>query len=644
MIQIFAVGVQIVAFAILTATTVLVLTRLKSSKREYYILFLFAGIIYVLGEIFSISATSVDGAFLSLMFMFLGGILSGPLFLTFILNYLGYNLPKAVKPLVFTVAFLLIAFIWASPWHDLFYEYIYLYPDCTGPTISHYGVIRGVLYPLATTHITIYMIVTIAILLIEAFRPDSIHMKKLVILLLCAAIPGLTHILYFLHLDIQGLYLSMFFTPLGSILIYFGILKYDLLENERERKILEQIRASEERADDAAEESRTKSRFLARMSHEIRTPITAVLGISEMQLRNQTMPPHTEEAFSKIYVSSKMLLHIVNDILDFSRIESGKMPIINKEYDVASLVSDTSSLHLAYSEQKDVLLKLHVDANLPAKLIGDALRIRQIISNLLSNAFKYTESGNVVFSLQGEKIASGRATIAISVQDTGIGMSAEQMAKIEDEYARFHEQENSYVSGTGLGLSIVYSLSELMGARFDLRSEVGKGTHAVVRIPQEVSGTEIIGDELAARLQNFEVGEWSVAEELKFKPTQLPHGKVLVIDDMETNLYVIEAMLEAFGLTIELCTNGEDAVEKIRGGNVYDVIFMDYMMPGMDGIEATKIMRKMGYDKPIVALTANVLKGQAEMFMQNGFCGFISKPIDIKILNSYLMRFIGERN
>jgi len=397
---------------------------------------------------------------------------------------------------------------------------------------------------------------------------------------------------------------------------------------------------------ESEESNRAKSRFLARMSHEIRTPITAVMGISEVHLRGQVMPPHLEEAFSKIYDSSKILLNIVNDILDFSKIESGKMTLLEKEYDVASLAGDVSQLHLVYLDNKDILFQMHVDKNLPAKLVGDSLRIRQIINNLLTNAFKYTESGLVALSLQKiESDKDGYIMLVISIEDTGMGMSAQQIEEVQGykgEYIRLHEHEKPFVSGTGLGLHIVYSMVQMMNAEYDMQSDVGKGTHVTVKIPQKVVSTEILGDELATKLQNFESGTWTAAKEFEFIPEQMPYGSVLVVDDVEANLYVAEAMLKSFGLNIDLAENGQSAVDKIARGRVYDIIFLDHMMPGMDGVEVANILRDMGYNHPIVALTANAIKGQAEMFMNNGFSGFMSKPIDIKILNSYLVRFIKK--
>ena len=398
---------------------------------------------------------------------------------------------------------------------------------------------------------------------------------------------------------------------------------------------------------ESEESNKAKSQFLARMSHEIRTPITAVMGISEVQLRGHSLPPHIEEAFSKIYDSSKTLLHIVNDILDFSKIESGKMSLIEKKYAVASLANDVSQLHLVYLDNDNITFSMCVDSNIPSMLVGDPLRIKQIINNVLTNAFKYTESGSVTLSFDHKKNdKEGYITLIISVVDTGMGMSTSQVAELQgdnSDYLRLHEQKKPFVSGTGLGIPIVQSMAQMMDAEIDIKSKVGKGTAVTVSIPQQISGTEVLGEELANKLQHFESTSWSTSEDFDFVPYQMPYGKVLVVDDVDTNLYVAEAMLSSFAINTELVESGEEALDRISNGKVYDIIFLDHMMPGEDGVEVAKKMRNMGYLHPIVALTANAIKGQAEMFINNGFSGFMSKPIDIKILNSYLVRFIKAK-
>ena len=412
---------------------------------------------------------------------------------------------------------------------------------------------------------------------------------------------------------------------------------YDL----REIKRLEQ-----ERLETLQETSDARSRFFARMSHEIRTPVTAVMGISEVHLRRRNMPHHIEDAFARIYDSSKILLHIVNDILDMSKIESGKMSLLNSVYDIEGLISETSQLHMVYLERKDVTFRLYVDENLPARLYGDALRLRQILNNLLTNAFKYTSRGHVIMSIHAERTEedSDEVTLAISIRDTGKGMTAEQIEIIKEEYVRIHEIDNHLISGTGLGMPIVYSLVQLMDASMDLQSELGKGTDITLRIPQKTVGNEKVGAELARLLQDFERGTWFGAKDFEAATEIIPKlsGSILVVDDAETNRYVAEAMLEAFGLNIELCESGICAVERIKAGMTYDIIFMDHMMPEMDGIEATQTIRTLGYGKPIIALTANAFYGQTEMFLENGFSGFMTKPIDMQILRSFLIKYIPE--
>ena len=410
--------------------------------------------------------------------------------------------------------------------------------------------------------------------------------------------------------------------------------------------ILFRIRNKKEAMEHAEESNRAKTRFLARMSHEIRTPITAVLGISEIQLRSPDMPPVTEEAFAKIHDSANMLLGIVNDILDFSKIESGKMGLVNSEYEVSSLVSDATQLHMVYLEHKNIAFRMWVDENLPAALIGDELRIRQIMNNLLSNAFKYTVSGSVELSLSREDSQEGYIALVISIRDTGLGVTKEQLSalKANIDYTRFHERENPSASGTGLGIAIVYSLAQMMGAEINIESEVGKGTHVVVRIPQKtVSGSELLGKEAVQRLQNFESNTWTAAKKIEFIPEPMPYGKVLIVDDVDANLYVAQGLIAFYDMQIDTCISGHEAIEKVKQGNVYDIIFMDHMMPGLSGMETMKVLRNMGYDHPIVALTANAIVGQAEKFMMNGFDGFVSKPIQTMRLNDVLMRFVRDK-
>jgi signal transduction histidine kinase/DNA-binding response OmpR family regulator len=389
-----------------------------------------------------------------------------------------------------------------------------------------------------------------------------------------------------------------------------------------------------------------KSGFLARVSHEVRTPMNAILGITEIQLENENNPPDTQEALGEIYNSGYLLLGIINDILDLSKIEAGKLELAPVNYDVASLINDAVHLNVMRYDSKQIEFILQVDENIPAALFGDELRIRQILNNLLSNAFKYTDSGEVSLSAAIEYAEQeAHATLVFCVSDTGQGMSAEQVGKLFDEYTRFNTEANRTTVGTGLGMAITKHLVQMMNGEIMVESEPGKGSIFTVRLPQgTVNGSGVLGRELAENLKQFRLGR---AVQLKKAPhivrDYMPYGRILVVDDVNTNLYVARGLLAPYGLSVETAVSGFETIEKIKGGADYDIIFMDHFMPKMDGIEAVRIIREMGYIQPIVALTANALTGQAEMFLEKGFNGFISKPVDIRQLNATLNKLVRDR-
>ena len=402
--------------------------------------------------------------------------------------------------------------------------------------------------------------------------------------------------------------------------------------------------ASEMQRIEVAEESnRAKSRFLARISHELRTPIATVLGVSEIQLQNSRLPMDIEESFDKIHNSAQLLLSIINDLLDLSKIEARKMSLQNKRYEVTSMISDAISLHLAYIGDKDIDFRLKVDENLPAFLIGDSLRIVQIVNNLVSNAFKYTDSGSVVISIKCEEKDSESIILVISVKDTGFGMTTEQLSALRDEYTRFHEHEHNFIGGTGLGMPIVYNLAEMMNAEIELCSKVGNGTTVTIRIPQKKAGTEVLGKETALRLQQYKISVRTASKRFNFVPEPMPYGRVLVVDDTSANLFVAQRLLEFYQIDTETCSSGQEAIAKIKQGKVYDIVFMDHMMPVLNGVDTLRIIRDIGYKEPVIALTANAIIGQAEEFLKIGFDGFISKPIQAKRLNSILIKYIKDK-
>jgi len=400
----------------------------------------------------------------------------------------------------------------------------------------------------------------------------------------------------------------------------------------------------EKRREAAEEENRAKTRFLARMSHELRTPLSAVMGITELQMQNKEHSPETEEAFLRIHNSSSLLLTIINDILDLSKIEADKMELVPAEYELQGLIVDTVQLNMIRIGNKRIAFTLKIDERLPAYLIGDLQRIKQVLNNLLSNALKYTEEGSVCLSFGLEKAEADDALmLVVRVTDTGQGMTREQVDSLfEIEFTRFNMQSNHAIEGSGLGMMIAHHLVTIMRGKITVDSKPGKGSVFTVHIPQKQSRPDTLGKGAVERLQNLEVTQTSLKKISSpvFEP--MPHGRVLAVDDIESNLYVVEAILSHYQINVETLTSGHDAVEKIKAGEVYDIIFMDYMMPGMDGIEATKIIRATGYGRPIVALTANAVKGAEDMFLENGFDEYMSKPIDIDIFNSCLTRHIRK--
>ncbi|MCL2765324.1 MAG: ATP-binding protein [Treponema sp.] len=433
----------------------------------------------------------------------------------------------------------------------------------------------------------------------------------------------------------------------GSLLIANALVRHDMTQNLRDT-----VAKLEDARNEAETASRSKSVFLANMSHEIRTPMNAILGVTEILIQNETLSGEIEEGLERIYSSCDMLLGIINDILDFSKIEAGKIDIIHAQYKVASLLNDSAQLNMMRINGKPIEFELHVDESIPAKLIGDEIRIKQILNNLLSNAFKYTDSGKVILSAHSEPSPDVNGIILVlGVRDTGYGMTEEQLGKLYNEYSRFSEGNRRTVEGTGLGLAITHRLIRLMNGEIYAESKPGVGSYFSVWLPQETVDDEELGAEIAENLKQFRLSYITHKQRGQVKRDPMPYGSVLIVDDVETNLYVAAGLMKLYRLQIDTVMSGREAIEKIENGKAYDVVFMDHMMPEMDGIETTRRIReweaKQNIQKenciPVVALTANAVAGQADIFLQNGFDDFISKPIDIRQLNSVLNRYVRDK-
>ena len=404
--------------------------------------------------------------------------------------------------------------------------------------------------------------------------------------------------------------------------------------------------------------SSAKTDFLANMSHEIRTPLNAILGFSELALispdGNKALPN-----LRNIHNSATHLLGLINDILDISKIESGKLELHPREYELISLLNDAISFNTVRIGSKPVAFHLELDETLPSHLYGDDLRIRQILNNLLSNAIKFTKEGEVRLSVSRTSSANtapsnsmgnqkGDIYLTFAVKDSGIGINAEDQGKVFSRYDQANSKEGRIIEGTGLGLAITRELAEMMDGSITLESQYGKGSLFTVTIHQKIiQGSKPVGGEIAAVLENLTLLNLNPMQ-ANFKRAQMPDARVLVVDDVPSNLEVARGFLSLYGMQVDTVESGEGAINILREKpQVYDLIFIDHMMPGISGQEVLKTLR---YDiggvyagsLPVIALSANALLGSREMFLSMGFQDFIPKPINALALDHVLKKWIPE--
>lgn len=379
--------------------------------------------------------------------------------------------------------------------------------------------------------------------------------------------------------------------------------------------------------------SEVKSNFLASISHEIRTPINAVLGFNEI-IASETSEPHIREYTRDIETAGRNLLAIINDILDFSKIESGKMQIVPLEYDLASVIHDSCSIVRIRAEKKGLLFQSICQENLPSRFYGDEVRIRQILINLLTNAIKYTHEGSVTLSVSGHPLDTGDYLLEFAVKDTGIGIKEDSIPLLFESFNRVDESHVHQIEGTGLGLNIVHTLVSLMNGNITVDSQYRKGSTFTVSLPQQVISNEPIG-----HLSVFGGHHKDLAQQM----LTAPDAHILVVDDASVNLRVFCGLLKDTCAKIDTATSGRECITKLHN-NIYDIIFLDHMMPEMDGIETLQQILTLEesslHKTPVIMLTANAILGAKESYLQYGFHDYLSKPIQkqqlIRILKKYL--------
>lgn len=384
----------------------------------------------------------------------------------------------------------------------------------------------------------------------------------------------------------------------------------------------------------AEQKNAAKSIFLARMSHEIRTPINAVLGMNQMILKG-TKEETTREYAEDVDSAAQLLLGIVNEILDLSKIEAGKMTLVESEYALSSVIYDVANMTAIRAHSKNINFVVDIDSKTPEKLYGDDVKLRQILTNILSNAVKYTDEGKVVLTLRSRICDDGEnAELTFSISDTGIGIKKEDLPRLFDEFSRFDEQKNKVVEGSGLGMSITVQFLKLMNSELKVESEYGSGSVFSFTVMQRICSEVQIGDftsHFNGRREKYFVDKNLISE----------GKKILVVDDNALNRKVFMAQLKDTKLQVDEAESGEKCLE-LAAGEKYNMIFLDHMMPFMDGIETLKRLRQqennINEGTPVIALTANVIDGAKEFYLNEGFDGYLSKPVENEALMKLLKR------
>ena len=436
--------------------------------------------------------------------------------------------------------------------------------------------------------------------------------------------------------EFKWLKIPLAITVAVSVIIVAALSVF-LISSDRRRREAQALLVRSERATAASE---AKSEFLSNMSHEIRTPINAILGMNEMVLRTSE-DKEVLEYSDNIKSAGRTLLGIINDILDFSKIEAGKMEIIPAEYELASVLNDLVMMVDIRAKGKGLALKLDFDEDTPKSLYGDEIRIKQIITNILTNAVKYTEKGTVTFSVGFERIKEEEDSILlkVAVKDTGIGIKEEDIHRLFSKFERIEEDRNRNVEGTGLGMNITMNLLDMMGSKLEVDSVYGEGSCFGFGIKQRVISWDKLGDYEKTYRERM-------AKQRKYKEKfTAPEADVLVVDDTPMNLIVFKGLIKKTGVKVDTGESGDVCIEK-SSKKKYDMIFLDHMMMGMDGIETLRRIhedeKNPNLDTPFICLTANAISGAREKYLEAGFDDYLTKPIEPDRLEEMMIAYLPK--
>ena len=443
-------------------------------------------------------------------------------------------------------------------------------------------------------------------------------------------------VVVFVAMTIQLIFLNELYLIFGVVPIALLMVMFSL-ETPDYRKLINTLNELEKAKQEAQSANKVKSEFLANMSHEIRTPINSMLGFNEMILR-ETNEKDVFSYASNIKKSGQTLLSLVNDILDLSKVEAGKMELVNGDYDTADVVAELVRMIKPRADEKGLELKLDIDKKIPKKLSGDVVRIGQILMNLLTNAVKYTKKGEVILKICLNEIKGDKAKIYFEVKDTGMGIQKDNIEKLFSEFSRVEEKTHT-IEGTGLGLPITVKFLKLMNSRLEVESTVGKGSVFSFLLEQKVVDAVPVGT------IDLDIPEKESGVDVYREDFTAPGVRVLAVDDVPMNLMVFKGLLKQSQMNIDTAANGHDAIELI-GKNNYDIVFLDHQMPEMDGIDTLERLKQEYPDKvvktPYIALTANAISGAREMYLKSGFSDYLTKPIDGAALTAIFHKWLPK--